>query len=127
MHFARRLARNDPTETNEDLSPFRLGDAGAHMIGEALRGNTTLVKLNLLGNAIGAAGAHTIGEALRENSAIVELHLDSNHIEDAGLQTIQDLIAEKRIARKAARLAAQLIVPCMNLIIKGTIHDLERS
>ena len=74
-----------------------------------------LQKLDLNGKHIGDEGAQAITDALRESSTLAKLHLEYNRIGDGVFRTIQDLLEEKRIARKAARLAAQLIVPRLNL------------
>ena len=105
--------------------PLGIGDAGAQAIADALRQNSTLQQLELRGNGIGDEGAQAITDALRESSTLVKLHLENNRIGDGVFRTIQDLLEEKRIARKAARLAAQLIVPRLNLpeqTIKETIQ-----
>merc|ERR1719375_330920 len=84
-----------------------------------------LQQLELRGNGIGDEGAQAITDALRESSTLAKLHLENNRIGDGVFRTIQDLLEEKRIARKAARLAAQLIVPRLNLpeqTIKETIQ-----
>ena len=120
-----RLTQNDPTLQKLKLEGIFIGDAGAQAIADALRQNSTLQQLELRGNGIGDEGAQAITDALRESSTLAKLHLENNRIGDGVFRTIQDLLEEKRIARKAARLAAQLIVPRLNLpeqTIKETIQ-----
>ena len=110
-----RLTQNDPTLQKLKLEFSGIGDAGAQAIADALRQNSTLQQLELRGNGIGDEGAQAITDALRESSTLAKLDLENNRIGDGVFRTIQDLLEEKRIARKAARLAAQLIVPRLNL------------
>ena len=117
--------RQNSTLQQLDLSANNIDSAGAQAIADALRQNSTLQQLELRGNGIGDEGAQAITDALRESSTLAKLHLENNRIGYGVFRTIQDLLEEKRIARKAARLAAQLIVPRLNLpeqTIKETIQ-----
>ena len=86
--------------------------------------NSTLVTLELAANGIGLAGADAIADALRENSAIVKLNLYGGHAgvdEPFGLSEretksrIDTIIAENLKSRRAARLAARLLLPRLHL------------
>ena len=65
--------------------------------------------------------------ALRENSTLRKLDLVNNRdINNALMQAIADRLSRNSDARKAARLAAQLVVPLIDLrlpdILIGTIQ-----
>ena len=55
------------------LRNCQLGEGGARAMLEFLRRNTTLEKLNLLGNEIGDDGARALAEALRSNTTLTSL------------------------------------------------------
>lgn len=76
--FARFLSETVPTAENLDLSrgqaPY-ITDDEAVAIARALRGNTTVIHLNLAGNHIGNRGAIAIAEALWDNSTLKYINL----------------------------------------------------
>ena len=53
-------------------------------IGEALKVNTSLTKINLYENNIGDEGGKAIGEALKVNISLTEIILACNKIGDEG-------------------------------------------
>jgi len=53
----------------------QIGDEGAKVIGESLKLNSTLTKLNLKSNEIGYEGAKVIFESLSLNSTLTQLDL----------------------------------------------------
>ncbi|XP_004343810.1 hypothetical protein CAOG_07086 [Capsaspora owczarzaki ATCC 30864] len=74
------------------LQENQIGDAGAQAIAEALRANTTLKELLLHLNQIGDAGAQAIAEALKVNNTLTDLYLDENQIGDGGAQAIAEAL-----------------------------------
>ncbi|KJE91288.1 TKL protein kinase, variant 1 [Capsaspora owczarzaki ATCC 30864] len=74
------------------LGENQIGDAGAQAIGEALKVNRTLTELLLSENQIGDAGAQAVADALKVNTSLTELSLDQNHISDAGAQAIAEAL-----------------------------------
>ena len=53
----------------------KIGDEGGKAIGEALKVNTSLTKIELYNNNIGDEGAKAIGEALKVNTSLTEIDL----------------------------------------------------
>ena len=74
----RRLARNDPTLTELDLSYNVIGDTGAATIAHALLSNSTLIKLILSFDKISYTGKEAIIKALKLNSSLSKNTLTSN-------------------------------------------------
>jgi 23S rRNA pseudoU1915 N3-methylase RlmH len=116
--------RENSTLVTLDLRGNSIGSSGIHPIADALRENSTLVTLELAANGIGPAGADAIADSLRENSAIVKLNLYGGHAgvdEPFGLSEretksrIDTIIAENLKSRRAARLAARLLLPRLHL------------
>uniref|UniRef100_A0A6B2LRR1 Uncharacterized protein n=1 Tax=Arcella intermedia TaxID=1963864 RepID=A0A6B2LRR1_9EUKA len=58
-----------------NLEGNKIGDAGARLISESLKSNSTLTSLNLERNQIGFAGAQSIFESLKDNSSLKFLYL----------------------------------------------------
>ena len=52
---------------------YDIGVEGGKAIGEALKVNTSLTKIDLDGNEIGAEGAKAIGEALKVNTSLTKI------------------------------------------------------
>ena len=73
-----------------DLSWNSLGDAGAMLIGSALRlgGNASLTSLDLSHNDIRERGTMVIGDMCKENTTLKQLWLDSNPIGERGGRAI---------------------------------------
>ena len=57
-----------------------IGDEGGKAIGEALKVNTSLTKIDLYENNIGDEGGKTIGEALKVNTSLTEINLNGNKL-----------------------------------------------
>jgi hypothetical protein len=95
-HIVKRLAQNDPTLVELELSdpPDTVAEVLAQAIAGALHKNSTLKKLNLHLCFIGDAGAQEIAGALRKNSTLKELNLFVNDIGDAGAQEIAGALHE---------------------------------
>ena len=72
--------RENSTLQELDLMGNSIRDAGAESIAMALRENSTLKKLQMGGNDIGAVGAQAIADALRQNSTLQQLELSVNGI-----------------------------------------------
>ncbi|KAL9964242.1 hypothetical protein ACROYT_G027855 [Oculina patagonica] len=68
-----------------------LGWAHAAPLAEAIKVNTTLKKLILLGN-IGDAGAASLADAIKVSTTLTSLYLDSNNITDTGAASLADAI-----------------------------------
>ena len=62
-----------------------MGDAGASLVGEALRTNTVLKSLSLTSSGITACGADALGKGLGENTTLTRLTLGHNQLGDRGL------------------------------------------
>ena len=69
-----------------------IGDAGAVKVADALRDNSTVLRMLLAGNSIGAEGAATLADALHSNAALKMLHLDCNQVGDAGAARFSDAL-----------------------------------
>ena len=66
----------------------KIGAEGAKAIGEALKVNTSLTRINLWDNNIGDEGGKAIGEALKVNTSRIEIFLGCNKIGDEVAETI---------------------------------------
>ena len=78
-------------ESNIRLLSLRgnhIGDKGAKLIGAALKGNRTLVSLDLFDNKIKKHGAEGLGESLKHNNNLQSLCLGKNEIGDDGIFSI---------------------------------------
>jgi Ran GTPase-activating protein (RanGAP) involved in mRNA processing and transport len=69
-----------------------IGDAGAVKVADALRDNSTVLRMLLAGNSIGAEGAAMLADALHSNAALKMLHLDCNQVGDAGAARFSDAL-----------------------------------
>ena len=58
------------TMTEVNLGGYRIGDAGATQLADALGTNTSVEALELGFNAIGEAGATQLADALRTNTTV---------------------------------------------------------
>ena len=75
--------------TNTDIHTLclldsHIGDAGAVLLAEALKANTSLTSAYIANNGIGDAGAVALAMALKANTSLTILYLDGNQIGDAG-------------------------------------------
>ncbi|XP_069118298.1 protein phosphatase 1 regulatory subunit 37-like [Argopecten irradians] len=70
--------------THLNLSGCHLGDIKVKQIAHGLRGNVSLVWVDLSRNEIGENGAHSIGAALEINDTLEVLNLSWNHIRRMG-------------------------------------------
>jgi hypothetical protein len=73
-----------------DLSFIEIGVDGVRAIAEALKVNSTLLKVYFHDNGIGSGGAQAIAEALRFNSVLREISLSNNWIGDEGAVAIAE-------------------------------------
>ena len=83
--------RGNNTVITLDLYNNQIGDAGAASLGQGLAGNSTLTKLNLARNQIGDAGAASLAASLKGNSTLSHLYLNDNQIESEGIEQIDGL------------------------------------
>ncbi|KAJ3335265.1 hypothetical protein HDU93_005986, partial [Gonapodya sp. JEL0774] len=79
-------------ETKLDLSWKSIGDAGARAIAHALKNNSAVRTLTLMGNSIGEAGASALAEALKTNSTLTSLNLSYNSIGGAGARALAEAL-----------------------------------
>jgi hypothetical protein len=77
-----------------ELVFVHLGNSTANVIAlaDALRGNTTLIKLEIIGNRIGGEGAAALADTLRVNTALTELCLSLHQIGDRGAAALADAL-----------------------------------
>jgi len=68
---------------------------GAQALAAALRGNSTVVTLNLHSCQIGTRGAQAFGEAMRQNRTLRVCDLSYNEINSPGLQPLIDALKEE--------------------------------
>ncbi|KJE95309.1 hypothetical protein CAOG_05771 [Capsaspora owczarzaki ATCC 30864] len=73
------------------LDRNQIGDVGAQAIAEALKVNTTLTTVYLYNNQIGDAGAQAIAEALKMNKKLTTLYLDQNFITENGIKALKQV------------------------------------
>ena len=76
--------RNNTVLRRLNLGNNRLGDAGAESIAAGLAVNTALRSLNLAHNRVGPLGAAALARALQANRALTSLDLDLNRLHDEG-------------------------------------------
>lgn len=76
--------------TEVDLREKNLGDAGALSVADALRTNTTWVKLSLQNNRIGAAGGAAIAKSMLMDETLTVLALNNNNVGAAGATAIAE-------------------------------------
>eukprot|EP01094_Clydonella_sp_ATCC50884_P028415 TRINITY_DN8513_c0_g1_i5.p1 TRINITY_DN8513_c0_g1~~TRINITY_DN8513_c0_g1_i5.p1 ORF type:complete len:225 (-),score=34.85 TRINITY_DN8513_c0_g1_i5:251-925(-) len=67
-----------------------IGDEGARLLADALRGNTTLERLNLQFTRLGDEGTRVLADALRGNTVLTRLWLGKNKIGDKGAERLFD-------------------------------------
>ncbi|KAL9964233.1 hypothetical protein ACROYT_G027845 [Oculina patagonica] len=73
-----------------------IADAGAALLAEAIKVNTALTCLNLNRNNIADAGAASLAEAIKVNATLTQLDLNSNSIADAGAATLAEAVKVNR-------------------------------
>jgi hypothetical protein len=71
---------------------YAICDDGATAIADVLKVNITLTELNLFGNNIGDKGALALADALKVNKTLTRLDLDCNFISDEGAKLIADAL-----------------------------------
>eukprot|EP00817_Percolomonadidae_sp_ATCC50343_P002972 CAMPEP_0117419970 /NCGR_PEP_ID=MMETSP0758-20121206/1425_1 /TAXON_ID=63605 /ORGANISM="Percolomonas cosmopolitus, Strain AE-1 (ATCC 50343)" /LENGTH=238 /DNA_ID=CAMNT_0005201353 /DNA_START=271 /DNA_END=987 /DNA_ORIENTATION=+ len=65
-----------------------IGDEGANILGQFIKPNCFLKKLELLDNRIGIKGCNAISESLHHNECLTHLTLDYNDIGDEGASVL---------------------------------------
>ena len=88
----KKIRSNDPTLTTLDLSYNNIGDEGAKVIADALKGNKTLTTLDLSHNNIEVEGTKALAEALKDNKTLTTLNLSHNEIGDEGAKAIAEAL-----------------------------------
>ena len=71
---------------------YKFTNKGAKMIGEAIKVNKTLQKLNIRGNSISDVGAAAISDGLKSNISLQELNMSDNKITNKGAKLIAEAI-----------------------------------
>jgi len=84
--------RTNTTLTSMFLVGAGIGDAGAASLGVALRSNAMLTTLYICGNDVGDEGAAALADALRTNASLTQLDLNDNHIGDAGAASLSEML-----------------------------------
>eukprot|EP00831_Metopus_contortus_P064899 TRINITY_DN58033_c0_g1_i2.p1 TRINITY_DN58033_c0_g1~~TRINITY_DN58033_c0_g1_i2.p1 ORF type:complete len:271 (+),score=25.64 TRINITY_DN58033_c0_g1_i2:949-1761(+) len=87
-----------------DLSINRLNDAAAQSIALGLKGNLSLVFLNLGTNSILSEGAQHLAEAIKYNSRIEKIILKFNSVSEKLVQTIDEKTAFNAVKSKRRKL-----------------------
>ena len=78
-----------------DLGGNQVGDEGAKMLSDALKGNTTLKTLRLHSNAIGASGGTALADLLLANRTLTKLDLRGNHFDSRAEQALRSAGRER--------------------------------
>jgi len=87
-----------------------IGNEGAKELATALRSNTTMTQLHLVGNQIGDDGAEDIADAIRtydKRSRPLLLALISNHIGPEGLQKLRGAVKANPSSKVILNLGGQ--------------------
>jgi hypothetical protein len=95
-----------------------LGEVGAAAIADALRVNTTLTELNLRGNDVGEEGAKALADALKVNTTLTELDISCDYMGDEGAKALAD-------ALKINKTVTKLILFAYNITEEGEKALLE--
>jgi hypothetical protein len=74
------------------LRNANLDAEGAVALADALAENTSMTKLNLIGNKFGANGASALADALKVNTALTTIDLECNGIGDDGASALADAL-----------------------------------
>jgi hypothetical protein len=73
-----------------DISVYKIADAGARALADALRVNSTLTEINLAGNQICNAGALALADSLCINRGMRVIFVSQNFdITEIGMATFQ--------------------------------------
>lgn len=100
--------------TSLDLKDCSLDSQDAKVIAEFLKGDKTLLAINLSENQFGEDGLSSICSALKENAALTDLILDHNDFsKTVPRNAIAETIAENRTLRK-------LTLRCCSIGAEGT-------
>ena len=89
-----KIRANPPlfSRLNLGSTEYYIGDGGATLIAEALKGNTGITALMLQNNHIGDIGMASLAEALKANTNIKEVYLTRNAIGDVGAASVADAL-----------------------------------
>ena len=88
--------RINPTVTKLDMNSNQICDAGATALADALRANETVRWLDLENNGINCGGAAALSEALKTNQTVTLLHLSGNNIGDTGATSVAKMLPANR-------------------------------
>jgi len=92
--------------TELDLSHKNIGDTEAIVISECIKGNTTLLDLNLNGNKITVVGANALSLGLLENKVIKKVNLNG----EIPLKDLRDGATELDLSSKGYKLEDAIII-----------------
>jgi Ran GTPase-activating protein (RanGAP) involved in mRNA processing and transport len=84
-HYLPRLYSSDVTLTHLKLSATNCRDVSVIALADALRGNKSLLVLQLEDNGITDEGLQKIAEVVKGNDTLLELQLDGNDFTDEGV------------------------------------------
>jgi hypothetical protein len=90
--FVAAALRLNSTLVRLSLIGSRINDSGAAAIADSLKLNSTLQELVLGWNCIGDVGAVAIAEALKLNTSLQKLSLNDNLIKDSGATAIAEAL-----------------------------------
>jgi ankyrin repeat protein len=82
------IRKNDWRATKLRIDQIPLGDAGAEVVAAALKGNSKVIKIELMNSKIGPRGFTSLAEAVRGNQKIKELYISDNEISAEAAQAL---------------------------------------
>eukprot|EP00754_Rhynchopus_humris_P003576 Rhum_TRINITY_DN11882_c1_g1::Rhum_TRINITY_DN11882_c1_g1_i1::g.47588::m.47588 len=94
-----QLQENEEGRREMSLSAKGLNDDQCKLLCDALRGNTTLLVLDLQSNRVTAAGAKHIACMLRSNTTLTELNLEANRLGEAGGEELCEALLDNDTIR----------------------------
>jgi hypothetical protein len=76
-----------------------IGSEGGTALAEALKANTSVTTIGLMGNQIGGEGATALADALQVNTSVTNIDLRHNQIDESILATVNELTSRNRRLR----------------------------
>lgn len=86
------VVKNNSTIRKLNLSSNCIGDEGCSALAEGIQINDSLTELNLHCNEIGDAGCVKLAQSINSNSAITNLNLSANRFGDDGVAALADAL-----------------------------------